>query len=29
MSNKNQWLLNAPMVLLVWLTLPFLGVRNI
>ena len=29
MSNKNQWLLNVPMVLLVWLTLPFLGVRNI
>ncbi|MDQ0975912.1 hypothetical protein QFZ31_005790 [Neobacillus niacini] len=29
MSNKNQWLLNVPMVLLVWLTIPFLGVRNI
>jgi len=29
MSNKNQWLLNVPMILLVWLTLPFLGVRNI
>ncbi|QIZ08715.1 hypothetical protein HFZ78_20075 [Priestia megaterium] len=29
MSNKNQWLLNVPMVLLVWLTLPFLGLHNI
>ncbi|MFP5110732.1 hypothetical protein ACSU6B_29180 [Neobacillus sp. C211] len=29
MSNKNQWLLNALMVILIWLTLPFLGGRNI
>ncbi|QGQ45778.1 hypothetical protein [Metabacillus sediminilitoris] len=29
MSMKNQWLINITMVILPWLTLPFLGVRGI
>jgi hypothetical protein len=29
MPIKNQWLLSVAMVLLAWLTLPFLGLRNI
>lgn len=29
MSTKNQWLLNIGMVLLSWLTIPLLGLRNI
>lgn len=29
MSLKNQWLMNIAMVLLSWLSLPFLGKRNI
>jgi hypothetical protein len=29
MSLKNQWLINIAMIILPWLTLPFLGVRNI
>lgn len=29
MSMKNQWLLSVAMILLSWLSLPFLGSRNI
>ncbi|MBM7583663.1 hypothetical protein JOC86_000200 [Bacillus pakistanensis] len=29
MTIKNQWFLNAAMIFVAWLTLPFLGLRNI